>query len=81
MINLYTLPGLAFNSPSLSVPLIKGYLKENNITTKQYDLTQKFFERCVNSNYLKKHKSKYYNSLKIDEKSIIDNIDKSIQWI
>ena len=81
MINLYTLPGLAFNSPSLSVPLIKGYLKENNITTKQYDLTQKFFERCVNSNYLKKHKSKYYNSLKLDEKSIIDNIDKSIQYM
>ena len=81
MINLYTLPGLAFNSPSLSVPLIKGYLKENNITTKQYDLTQKFFERCINSNYIKKHKSKYYNSLKIDEKSIIDNIDKSIQYM
>ena len=81
MINLYTLPGLAFNSPSLSVPLIKGYLKETNITTKQYDLTQKFFERCVNSNYIKKHKSKYYNSLKIDEKSIIDNIDRSIQYM
>ena len=81
MINLYTLPGLAFNSPSLSVPLIKGYLKENNITTKQYDLTQKFFEKCVNSNYIKKHKSKYYNSLKLDEKSIIYNIDKSIQYM
>ena len=34
MINLYTLPGVAFNSPSLSVPLIKGYLEENNIQKK-----------------------------------------------
>ena len=38
MINLYTLPGVAFNSPSLSVPLIKGYLEENNILSHQYDL-------------------------------------------
>ena len=52
MINLYTLPGVAFNSPSLRVPLIKGYLEENNILSHQYDLSISFFEKCVNSSYL-----------------------------
>lgn len=30
MIYLYTLPGTAFNCPQISVPLLKGYLKQRN---------------------------------------------------
>lgn len=48
MIYLYTLPGVAFNAPQISIPLIKGYLNENNISTKQIDLSIEFFEKCVN---------------------------------
>ena len=46
MIYLYTLPGTAFNMPQISVPLLKGYLKECKIKSKQYDLTSRFLEIC-----------------------------------
>lgn len=46
MIYLYTLPGVAFNAPQFSVSLIKGYLKENNIDTKQFDLPIYFKKKC-----------------------------------
>ena len=78
MVYLFTLPGLAFNAPNASVPLIKGYLKENGITARQVDLSQRFLIKCVNSNYIKNYYEKYYDSLSFDEKKIVDNIDADI---
>ena len=37
MIYLYTMPGISFNLPSISVPLLKGYLNCNNIKNEQID--------------------------------------------
>ena len=53
MIYLYTLPGTAFNMPQISVPLLKGYLKECKIKSKQYDLTSRFLEICFKNKYIK----------------------------
>ncbi len=76
MIYLYTLPGTAFNAPQISVPLIKGYLRENNLQTKQFDLSAKFLDKCIKKNYIKKLNKSYYNNLSFEEKNIVDNIDK-----
>ena len=65
MIYLYTLPGTAFNCPQISIPLLKGYLKNSGITSKQYDLSAIFLEKCFTKNYIKKLSLKYYNSLNI----------------
>ena len=78
MIYLYTLPGVAFNAPQFSVPLIKGYLKENNIDTKQFDLSIDFFEKCVKSSYIKENLKKYYKGLSKRDKKTVDNIDRYI---
>lgn len=78
MIYLYTLPGVAFNAPNISVPLIKGYLEQNNILSKQKDLSIEFFKKCVNSSYINKKLPKNYISLSQEEKQIIKNIDKTI---
>ena len=79
MIYLYTLPGTAFNSPQISIPLLKGYLKNSGITSKQYDLSAIFLEKCFTKNYIKKLSLKYYNSLNENEKNIIENIENSIK--
>ena len=79
MIYLYTLPGTLLNSPQISVPLLKGYLKKSGFEAKQYDLSSKFLEKCFNKNYVKKLDIKYYNSLNQNEKNIIDNIDNSVK--
>ena len=50
MIYLYTLPGTAFNCPQISIPLLKGYLKNSGITSKQYDLSAIFLEKCFTKN-------------------------------
>ena len=63
MIYLYTLPGTAFNCPQISIPLLKGYLKNSGITSKQYDLSAIFLEKCFTKNYIKRLSLKYYNSL------------------
>ena len=81
MINLYTLPGVAFNSPSLSVPLIKGYLEENNILSHQYDLSISFVEKCVNSSYIKSKYKDYHKSLNKKEKDVINNIHIDIKHL
>lgn len=81
MIYLYTLPGVAFNAPQFSVPLIKGYLKENKIESKQIDLSIKFFEKCVNSNYIKSKFNDYYLSLSNSDKKIVDDIDKYVGYL
>jgi len=81
MINLYTLPGFAFNLPSLSVPLIKGYLEENNILSHQYDLSISFFEKCVNSSYIKTKYKDYHKSLNKKEKDVINNIHIDIKHL
>ena len=78
MIYLYTLPGVAFNAPNISVPLIKGYLEQNNILSKQTDLSIEFFKKCVNSSYISKKLQKQFMSLSKEEKQIIKNIDKTI---
>lgn len=78
MIYLYTLPGVAFNAPNISVPLIKGYLEQNNILSNQKDLSIEFFKKCVNSSYINKKLPKNYISLSQEEKQIIKNIDKTI---
>ena len=78
MIYLYTLPVVAFNAPQFSVPLIKGYLKENNIKTKQFDLSIEFFDKCVKSSYIKEKMKKYYKELSKKDKEIVDNIDRYI---
>ena len=78
MIYLYTLPGVAFNAPQFSVPLIKGYLKENDIETKQFDLSIDFFEKCVKSSYIKENLKKYYKGLSKRDKKTVDNIDRYI---
>lgn len=79
MIYLYTLPGTAFNCPQISIPLLKGYLKNSGITSKQYDLSAIFLEKCFTKNYIKKLSLKYYNSLNENEKNIIENIENSIK--
>ena len=81
MIYLYTLPGVSFNAPQLTVPLVKGYLQENNIKSKQIDLSINFFEKCVNSHYIKTNLKKYYKSLSKKDKNIVDEIDKSIFYL
>lgn len=81
MIYLYTLPGVAFNAPQISIPLIKGYLKENNVSTMQIDLSIVFFEKCVNSSYFSKKLKKYYSKLNKDNKKIVDSIDKYINYL
>ncbi|MBE5820863.1 MAG: radical SAM protein [Clostridiales bacterium] len=78
MIYLYTLPGVAFNAPNISVPLIKGYLAQNNILSKQIDLSIEFFKKCVNSNYINKKMKNNYMMLDKKDKKIIKNIDKTI---
>lgn len=79
MIYLYTLPGTAFNCPQISIPLLKGYLKNSGITSKQYDLSATFLEKCFTKNYIKRLSLKYYNSLNENEKDIIENIENSIK--
>ena len=79
MIYLYTLPGTAFNCPQVNIPLLKGYLKNSGIKSKQYDLSAIFLEKCFNKNYIKKLNLKYYNSLNKSEKNIIENIENSIK--
>lgn len=81
MIYLYTLPGVAFNAPQISIPLIKGYLNENNISTKQIDLSIEFFEKCVNSLYISRKLKNYYSTLHKDDRKIVDNIDKYISYL
>lgn len=78
MIYLYTLPGVAFNAPNISVPLIKGYLAQNNISSNQIDLSIEFFKKCVNSNYISKKLKQNYMLLNKNNKQIIKNIDKTI---
>lgn len=78
MIYLYTLPGVGFNAPHISVPLIKGYLNENNISSKQIDLSNRFFKKCINSHYISNKFNDYYNSLSKENKQIIKNINKTI---
>lgn len=79
MIYLYTLPGTAFNCPQVNIPLLKGYLKNSGIKSKQYDLSAIFLEKCFNKNYIKKLNLKYYNSLNKSEKNIVENIENSIK--
>ena len=81
MIYLYTLPGVAFNAPQFSIPLIKGYLKTNKIESKQIDLSIKFFEKCVNSNYIKSKFNDYYFNLSNSDKKVVDDIDKYIDYL
>lgn len=81
MIYLYTLPGVAFNAPQFSIPLIKGYLKTNKIESKQIDLSIKFFEKCVNSNYIKRKFNDYYFNLSNSDKKVVDDIDKYIDYL
>lgn len=78
MIYLYTMPGVAFNAPQFNVSLIKGYLKENNIETKQIDLSITFFENCINSFYIKKELNDYYLTLSSKDRKIVDEIDVDI---
>ncbi len=78
MIYLYTLPGTAFNCPQVSIPLLKGYLKNSGIKSKQYDLSAIFLKKCFNKEYIKKLNLKYYNSLNDNEKKIIENIENAI---
>ena len=79
MIYLYTLPGTAFNMPQISVPLLKGYLKECKIKSKQYDLTSRFLEICFKNKYIKEMCLQYYHSLNKNEKNIVDNIEKTVK--
>lgn len=81
MIKLYTLPGVAFNAPHLSVPLIKGYLKENNVETKQIDLAARFLKECINSSYIKNNDKKYYDNLDDNDKEIINTIETTISYL
>ncbi len=79
MIYLYTLPGTAFNMPQLSVPLLKGYLKECKIKSKQYDLSSRFLEYCFKKEYIKEISLQYYLSLSESDKNIVDNIEKAVK--
>ncbi len=79
MIYLYALPGTAFNMPQLGVPLLKGYLKECKIKSKQYDLSSVFLEKCFKNGYIKEICLQYYDSLKENEKNIVDNIEKTVK--
>lgn len=78
MIYLYTLPGVGFNNPHISTLLIKGYLNENNISSKQVDLSNEFLKKCINSHYISNKFKDYYNSLNKDNKYVIKNIDKTV---
>ena len=78
MIYLYTLPGSAFNSPQANNCLINGYLRNNGLNIKHVDLSIKFLEKCLNSNYIKKNLKKLYDSLDKKERTLIDNIENTI---
>ena len=81
MIYLYTLPGVAFNIPNISVSLIKGYLGNNGISNKQIDLSISFLDKCVNSFYIRNVLKNYYINLSSEEKKIVDGIDKTIDCL
>ena len=81
MIYLYTLPSMAFNAPNINIPLIKGYLNNNDIKSMQIDLSISFLDKCVNSFYIRNELKSYYLNLSDKEKKIVDEIDKTIDCL
>lgn len=81
MIYLYTLPGTAFNSPQISVPLLKGYLNNNGLESKQFDLSSEFLKISFSKDYIKKINPNYYKSLNKNERTVVDNIENSIKQL
>lgn len=81
MIYLYTLPGTAFNSPQISVPLLKGYLNNSGLESKQFDLSSEFLKISFSKDYIKKINLNYYKSLNKNERTVVDNIENSIKQL
>lgn len=79
MINLISLPVANFNMPQIENCIIKNLLKEHQIDSHHFDLTQSFLNSCLTSKYIKKHYIKNSKKINQSDKVAINNIDTTIK--